>query len=104
MEFITFVCLAQSIFLIAVGAVAILGVTTATVKHLTRDATQLAAAFRAWHCGERALDASLTIARWPRSVGHEHGLVRAVRTLIFDFLAAASLVGLSGYIAWNAAF
>jgi len=104
MEPITLVCFAQSLFLIVVGSVVMFGVTTAMVKLLARDATQLVIAFRAWHCGERGRAASLTIARLPNGVGRELGLMRAVRTLLFDLLAAASLVSLTGYIAWNAAF
>jgi hypothetical protein len=101
MEPITLVCLAQSLFLIVVGRVVMLGVTTAMMKLLARDASQLAAAFRAWQCGRAA---SLTIARLPKGVCQEPGLMLAVRNLLFDLLAAASLISLSGYITWNAAF
>ena len=43
-------------------------------------------------------------SRLPNGVGQEIGLMRAVRTLLLDLLAAVSLVSLTGYIAWNAAF
>jgi hypothetical protein len=94
------VCLAQSLFLIVVGSVVMIGVTTAMVKILARDATQLAIAFRACQYGAT----SPTIVRVPKGVGQRIGLMRAVCTLLFDLLAAASLVSLSGYITWNAAF
>jgi hypothetical protein len=103
MELITLVCLAQSLILIVVGSVVMLGVTTAMVKLLARDATQLAAALRTWHCGERGRCVS-QVSRCPVGVGQELGLMGTARALLSDLLAAASLVSLSGYVAWNAAF
>ncbi|HVC97928.1 MAG TPA: hypothetical protein VND64_29930 [Pirellulales bacterium] len=104
MELVTLVCLAQSLVLIVVGSVVMLGVTTAMVKLLARDATQLAAELRAWQFGERGHGASPGAARRPKGVGQEHGLMGTIRALLSDLLAAASLVSLSGYVAWSVAF
>jgi hypothetical protein len=101
MELITLVCLVQALILIVVGSVVMLGLTTAMMKRLAQDVAQLAAVPRMWLCREQGHGA---VAQQSRRVGQEHGPMAAVRALMSDLLAAASLVGLSGYVAWSAAF
>ena len=101
MELITLVCLVQALILIVVGSVVMLGLTTAIMKRLAREVTQLAAALPMWLCREQGHGA---VARPPRRVGLENGPMGAVHDLLSDLLAAVSLVSLSGYVAWSAAF
>jgi hypothetical protein len=103
-QVITLVCFVQAVVLILVGGAVMLGIATAAAGMLARDLKQLSRAVGTRLARTRADAAAKTATRQTAHAGTSGQQPVVVLAMLSDLIAAAGMMGVSGYVAYSVAF